>query len=176
MWSSFARRVSSTLSSDVWRRTATPTSTPRCCTSSGVAAFSAAERCLMGQKFGLWNTPAARWHASEGQFHGWNRVISSPSVGPLVLRRLHWWWTGFCPENRTLPLGHHHYWRHRSHSDRRRQSCFIKEQNNTRQYPEPTWRKGARCGTAPFLQTWTRILFTGSIGIAGTSGLWLLFW
>lgn len=54
MRSSLARRVSSTLSSDVWRTSATPTSTPRCWTSSGVAATSGAEMCLMGQKAGLW--------------------------------------------------------------------------------------------------------------------------
>lgn len=62
MRSSLARRVSSTLSSDVWRRSATPTSTPRCCTCSGVAAISAAEMCLMGQKVGLWQHK----HRSDG--------------------------------------------------------------------------------------------------------------
>lgn len=52
--SSFARRVSNTLSLAVCRMMATPTSTPRCCTSNGIAAASATDRCLMGQKAGLW--------------------------------------------------------------------------------------------------------------------------
>lgn len=54
MRSSLARRVSSTLSSDVCSSSATPRSTPRCWTSSGHAATSAAEMSLMGQKVGLW--------------------------------------------------------------------------------------------------------------------------
>lgn len=47
--SSFARRVSSTLWLAVCRRMATPTSTPRCWTSSGTAVPSVGVRCLMGQ-------------------------------------------------------------------------------------------------------------------------------
>lgn len=52
--SCFARRVSRTFWLADCSRMATPTSTPRFLISNGRAAVSLTDRCLMGQKAGLW--------------------------------------------------------------------------------------------------------------------------